>query len=84
MLEAFVHGILRKVNAKLPRLAEERALLQPLPTLWFPEYAEIDVWVTPWSTIRVRQNTYSVPSRLIGERVRCRVYDDRLEVWFAG
>jgi hypothetical protein len=82
--EEFVHAILRKANGLLPRVAEERALLRPLPTLWFPEYAEIDVWVTPWSTVRVRGNTYSVPSRLIGERVRARVHDERIEVWFAG
>jgi len=38
------------------------------------------VLVTGWSTIRVKHNTYSVPSRLIGEWVRVHVYDDRLEV----
>ena len=82
---AFVHDILRKTNSKRgARLAEERALLEPLPASWYPEYTEEAPWVTPWSTVRVRHNTYSVPSRLIGERVRVRVYDERLEVWYAG
>ena len=31
------------------------------------EFVEEDVVVSTWSTIRVRRNTYSVPSRLIGE-----------------
>ena len=29
-------------------------------------------------------HTYSVPARLIGERVRVRLHHDRLEVYFAG
>ncbi len=66
------------------QLVEERALLEPLPATWYPDYVEEAPWVTPWSTIRVRHNTYSVPSRLMGEQVRVRVYDERLEVWYAG
>lgn len=31
----------------------------------------------------MRANTYSVPSRLRGEKVRVRIYDDRLEVFYA-
>src|SRR5260370_13444324 len=38
--------------------------------------------VTSWSTIRVCHNTYSVPSRLRGERVRVRLYGDRLEIYY--
>jgi hypothetical protein len=38
--------------------------------------------VTSWSTIRVKRNTYSVSSSLIGETVRVRVYDERLEVYY--
>jgi len=30
------------------------------------------------------KNAYSVPSRLIGEEVKVRVYDDRLEVFCLG
>lgn len=82
---AFVHDVLRKVNAtRGARLVEERAVLAPLPATWYPDYIEIDVWVTPWSTIRVRHNTYSVPSRLIGEQVRVRIHDERLEVRYGG
>jgi hypothetical protein len=44
---------------------------------------EINIAVTSWSTIRVLHSTYSVPSRLIGETVRVRVWDDGLEVVYA-
>lgn len=47
-----------------------------------PEYREEQVRVKQGSTIRVKNNTYSVPSRLKGEEVRVRVYDDRLEVYY--
>jgi hypothetical protein len=43
-----------------------------------------DVLVTRCSTIRVARNTYSVPSRLIGERVRVHAFEDRLEVYLGG
>ena len=35
------------------------------------------------SLIHVDQNTYSVPSRLIGERVEVRLYVEHVEVWYA-
>ena len=45
------------------------------------------LWVTvclsEWSTVRVKECAYSVPSRLIGERVRARVFEERIEVWYA-
>lgn len=48
-----------------------------------PEYVEEDVLVSEWSTVRVKHCAYSVPSRLIGEWVRVRIFEDRLEVRFA-
>ena len=48
------------------------------------DFREVEVRVTSWSTVRVLFNTYSVPSRLIGERVRVRVFERRLEVWYGG
>src|SRR5207302_1741738 len=35
------------------------------------------------STIRVKHNTYSVPSRLIGEEVEARIGMEEIEVWYA-
>lgn len=66
------------------KLAEEVAVLRPLAVSRLPEYRAETAVVTSWSTIRVRRNTYSVPSRLIGETVRVHVYEPRLEVYHGG
>ena len=46
----------------LDRLAQERALLLPLPAAKLPDYTTYEVTVRRWSTIRVNKRTYSVPS----------------------
>lgn len=39
----------------------------PIP-LWLPEYVAEEVRVSDWSTVRVKQCAYSVPSRLATDR----------------
>lgn len=63
------------------KLAEELAVMRPLMVSRLPEYKEESVGVSAWSTVRVKRNAYSVPSRLIGETVRVRVHDQRLEIY---
>ena len=58
--------------------------MRPLKVDRLPEYKEIDARVSIWSTISVRRNTYSVPSRLIREVVKVRIYEDRLDVSYGG
>ena len=58
--------------------------MRPLVVARLPEWSEKEVRVTRESTIRVKKNTYSVPSRLREEQVRVRVYDGRLEVYYGG
>jgi len=65
------------------RFAEEVAVLRDLPPVALTASTEIEVRVGPSSTIRVKSNVYSVPSRLIGERVRVRLRSEEVEVWFA-
>ena len=74
-------GRTRCARSGSPRKLEAMTVLQ---VERLAEYQEIDVRVTSWSTIRVKRNTYSVPSRLMRERVRVRVYDDRIEVRHGG
>ena len=66
------------------RLAAERRHLRPLPAVALPAYTSFTVTVRRWSTLRVVNHTYSVPARLIGERVRVHLHHDHLEVYFAG
>ncbi len=65
------------------RLADELAVMPAVRVERLPEFKDVDVTVTSWSTVRVEHNTYSVPSRLIGHRVRARVYERRIEVYVA-
>jgi hypothetical protein len=81
--QGFVHGVLHKANAtRGTRLREELASMRPVRTERLAEFVEVDAVVSAWSTVRVKYCAYSVPSRLIGETVRVRVYDARIEVFF--
>jgi hypothetical protein len=83
--EAWVQSVATKANGlRTKRLAEELAVMKVLAVERLPEYREEQVLVTGWSTIRVKENTYSVPSRLVGEYVRVHVYDSKLEVLHGG
>lgn len=65
------------------RVAEELAAMRPLSVAELPRYRELQVRVSSNGTIRVQNNTYSVPPRLRGERLMVRLFDLRLEVYYA-
>jgi transposase InsO family protein len=76
----FVDEIVGRRNARnAKRLDLERSALQPLPARRTTDYEETIVTVTSTSSFTLRKVFYSVPSRLIGHRLRVRLYDDRLE-----
>jgi len=82
--ESWVQEIATKANgARQQRLAEELAVMRPITTSRLPEFTVVDVIVTRCSTIRIKKKVYSVPARLIGESVRVRIHDDRLDVYYA-
>ena len=66
------------------RIDTERATLQPLPDRRTTDYEEVIVTVTSTSSFTLRKVFYTVPSRLIGHRLRVRLYDDRLDVFVGG
>lgn len=81
-LEDFQH-LINTVVAKHNRrnenlLREELTVMSPLPMARGVDYTEVRVKVSSSSTINLRRVTYSVPSRLIGERLSVRLFDDRL------
>lgn len=80
--ESWIREVIERVNRTLraKKLADELAVMKPVKVERLAEFSEERVKVTQWSTIRVMSNTYSVPSRLIGEPVVVHVYEDRLEV----
>jgi hypothetical protein len=78
--ESFVQEVLRKANgARGSRVVEELAAMRLLDVSRLPEFTEEQICVSEWSTIRVKHCAYSVPSRLIGETLRVRIYEDRIE-----
>ncbi len=66
------------------KLAEELALMSDLPGVRLAEYRAERVHVGPFATMRAGKNTYSVPSRLMGEDVEARLYAETVEVFYAG
>jgi hypothetical protein len=77
---SFVADVAARLNARVIKaLVVERACLQPLPHRRTNDFEEVDARVTKFSLIGVKKATYSVPSRLIGHRLKIRVYDDRIE-----
>lgn len=81
--EQFLRGMFDRLNAgRDKRLREELAVLRRLPGRKLDDYKTLEVTVSPSSTIHVQHNTYSVHSRLIGERVQVRTFVDYLEVWY--
>jgi hypothetical protein len=81
----FVDEIVGRSNAARRKLLEiERAKLQPLPPRRTTDYEEAIVTVTASSGFLLRRVFYTVPSRLIGRRLRVRLYDERLDCFLGG
>ena len=77
--QQFIDRVVGRLNRRVAtRLGQEQAVLQPLPDVGFAAYTELVVKVTRSATIEVRRVLYSVPSRLVGERLRVHLYQDRL------
>nr|WP_242684362.1 IS21 family transposase [Paraburkholderia hospita] len=78
----FLDEIVGRINARNgKRIEAERALLQPLPAQRTSDYEETRVYVSSTGGFVLRKVFYTVPSRLIGHRLRVRLYDDRLELF---
>jgi len=83
--EAFVQEVVERLNrASLVRVAEERPHLRSLPSSRVPAYTIYRVKVRKWSTIRISNKTYSVPSRLRGHEVEVRQFANEVEVLYQG
>jgi len=81
----FLEGIFIKVNKlRSQQFLEELSAMRPLEVQLLPEYTEGKSRVSKWSMIQVDRKVYSVPSRLIGQTVRTRRYEEHVEVYVAG
>ncbi len=81
--EQWLEAIAVKQNGKrAQRLAEELALMRSVSLVGVSDFVEQEVPVTAWGTVRVMKNAYSVPSRLIGLKVKVRIDERHLEVFY--
>jgi len=81
--EQWVQEVCEQANQlRVKKVAEELAVMRLVKVSRLLEYTEETKTVSCWSTVRVKHNSYSVPSRLIGEEVKVRAYESKLEVWY--
>lgn len=77
----FLQQILLKTNSnRAEKVKEELSVMRELPELRLPEYIEEEKRVNSFGMIRVKNVSYSLPSRLKGVNVRVRIYDDIIKV----
>jgi transposase InsO family protein len=78
----FIDSVVKAINAQnKPRYEQEKAYLLPLPKRRTHDYTEHAVFVSSSSTITLKRVLYTVPSRLIGQRLTVQLYDDRLALY---
>jgi hypothetical protein len=81
--EQFLEQVMTKRNQRRQqRLTEELAVMRPLTVKPLGPYQEIRLKVNRASLIRVQHNAYSVPTSLINQQVRVRIYEWHLEVYY--
>ena len=81
----FVGEITSRHNARRAKAIEaERAALRALPDRRTGDWEETLVTVTSSGGFLLKRVFYTVPSRLIGHRLRVRLYDDRLDLLVGG
>lgn len=81
----FIDEIVSRKNAHgAKRIEAERPALQLLPGQRTCDHEETIVTVTSSGGFTLKKVFYTVPSRLIGHRLRVRLYDDRLDLFIGG
>ncbi len=81
--EQFIEQVMLKRNqGRQQRLQAELAVMRPLTAPPLGSYQAVRVKVNRASMIRVQNNTYSVPTSLIGQQVTVHIYEWHLEVYY--
>ena len=81
--QSWLNELLSKANRmRQKKITEDLKNMRVLTVKPLANYHEETVKVSRYSSIRILQNTYSVQSRLIGQLLRVKIYEDHLEVYF--
>lgn len=82
--ECFIKGVIDKANLKRKiKLEEEFPQLVKIPTKPLPEYQEEYIFIRNRSTANIKKVIYSVPSRLIGSKLKARIYEHQIDLYSA-
>jgi transposase InsO family protein len=77
--QAFLHETVARKNAKrAAAVAVELKALRPLPRRRTTDFSVATVTVTRFGAFSLRGVLYTVPSRLIGSRLKLHLFDDRI------
>jgi hypothetical protein len=77
--QRWIEQVVAKLNARCTvKFAQEKQHLQALPRYRYTDYEELSVRVSCHSSINVRAIIYSVPSRLMGQKLTLQLYHDRI------
>jgi len=80
--EQFIFTVIDKANnRRKERLDEEYSSLVNIPIKPLPEYQEEYINIRNRSTAYIKKITYSVPSRLIGTKLKARIYEDKIDLY---
>jgi len=83
--DEFVCGVVMRRNRRNAAAFQiEREHLLDLPEHRTTDFVEEEARVTRCSTFTLRRVLYSAPSRLIGHRLKVRLYSDRLDCYLSG
>lgn len=83
--ETFVReAVMRRNRRNAAAFRIEREQLLDLPLRRTTDFVEEEARVTRCGTFTVRAILYSAPSRLIGHRLKVRLYSDRLDCYLSG
>ena len=83
--EGFVRDVVMRRNRRnAAAFRIEREQLLDLPQRRTTDFVEEEARVTRCGTFTVRAILYSAPSRLIGHRLKVRLYSDRLDCYLSG
>lgn len=81
--QQLIHEATSKLNRPhQAKYEEEKQVLQSLPKVRVPDYEVLSAKVSSRSTIEIRCILYTVPSRLIKQRLDIHLYHDRLIGYF--
>ena len=83
--ETFVReAVMRRNRRNAAAFRIEREQLLDLPLTRTTDFVEEEARITRCGTFTVRGILYSAPSRLIGHRLKVRLYSDRLDCYLSG